>query len=130
VAEQPSLIISHDDFNKITALLSIAKREIVVFLEEELSRATLIPGDQIPSNVVTMGSEILFLDLDTNKEQTVTLVYPHEANIEDQKISILAPVGVGLIGLKIGQTIDFPLAGNRVRRIKILSVSNQKNKGS
>ncbi len=120
----PSLIITHDDFQKISTLLSFAKPEIVELLEEELGRAKLVPLTELPKDIVSMNSKVSFIDLDTNKEQEITLVYPHDANMEQNKLSILAPVGAALIGLKVGQTIDWPLSEKKTRRIKVISVSH------
>jgi regulator of nucleoside diphosphate kinase len=122
--KSPSLVISNEDFKKISALLLIAKPEIADLLEEELSRATLVPSTELPKDVVAMNSEVGFLDLDSGKEQTLTLTYPHEANIDMNKVSVLAPVGAALIGLKVGQTINWPVTEDKTRRIKVTSVSH------
>lgn len=128
MSESPSLVISQEDFQKITAILSNARFEIAELLEEELSRAQLVPADQIPADTVSMGSQVTFVDLDRNEEYTTTLVYPHESEIQQHKVSILAPVGAALIGLRVGQTINWPLKNMKVRRLKVTAVfpANQK----
>ncbi len=128
MSETPNLVMSQEDFNKISALLSGARLEIVELLEEELNRAQVVPKEQLPNDIVAMGSEVTFIDLDTNKEQTMTLVYPSESDIQTNKVSILAPVGAALIGLRIGQTIDWPLSEKKVRRIKVTAVASQYQK--
>lgn len=122
MGKSPSLIISEEDYHKISSLLLNIKTEIAELLEEELGRATLVPASELPDNVVSMNSEVSFVDLDTNKEQTVTLVYPNEADIEKSKISIFAPVGAALIGLQIGQSIDWPLPDGKDRHVKVISL--------
>lgn len=119
----PSLVISQEDFHQISALLSIAKTETAELLEEELGRAKLIPTEQLSNNIVSMNSGVTFLDLDTGKEQQMTLVYPHEANMETGRVSVLAPVGAALLGLSVGQEIDWPVRDKKIRRLKIVSVS-------
>lgn len=118
----PSLVISQEDFQKISFLLSDAGREVADLLEEELARAKLVPVGSLPADTVSMNCEVTFTDLDSGKEQRVTLVYPHEADIEFGRISILAPVGAALIGMRVGQEIEWPLSVGRSRRIKVLSV--------
>lgn len=118
----PSLVISQEDYTKISTLLSVSKAPIAEQLEEELDRAELVPSEELPQDIVAMNSQVTFVDLDTDKEQSVTLAYPHEANIEENKVSILAPVGAALIGLRVGQMIDWPIADGKVRRIKVVSV--------
>lgn len=123
MGKSPTLIISEEDYQKISSLLLNIKTEIAELLEEELGRATLVPASELPENVVSMNSEVTFIDLDTNKEQKVTLVYPNEADIEKRKISIFAPVGAALIGLRIGQSIDWPLPDGKSRRVKVTSLA-------
>lgn len=121
--DAPKLTIAFDDYQKISALLSFAKPEIADLLEEELARAKIVPASILPQYFVTMNSKVTFVDLDTNKISKVSLVYPHESNIEENKISILAPMGAALIGLKLGQTIEWPVSKDHVRRIKVIGVS-------
>ncbi|QLY26706.1 nucleoside diphosphate kinase regulator [Bdellovibrio sp. KM01] len=119
----PSLVISREDYEKISAILSFAKIEVAELLEEELGRAQLVSADQLENDVVAMNSTVTFTDLDSGKEQALTLSYPHDANMEMGKVSILAPVGAALIGLRVGQTIDWPLADGKVKRIRVVSVA-------
>jgi regulator of nucleoside diphosphate kinase len=119
----PSLVISREDYEKISAILSFAKIEVAELLEEELGRAQLVSADQLENDVVAMNSTVTFTDLDSGKEQALTLSYPNDANMEMGKVSILAPVGAALIGLRVGQTIDWPLADGKVKRIRVISVA-------
>lgn len=91
-------------------------------LEEELARATIVDSRDIPSDVVTMNSRVLFKDLDTGEELEFTLVYPWEADLERAKISILAPVGAALLGLRVGDEIDWPLPSGKIRSLRILNM--------
>lgn len=121
----PKLMMTESDFQKISALVMSTQTEISEMLEEELGRAAVVPSDQLPKDVVTMNSTVSFSDLDSGKKSVVTLVYPHEANIEENKVSILAPVGAALIGLRVGQIINWPLPQGKERRIKVESVLSQ-----
>lgn len=124
------LIISETDYQRISSLLRTAPDEIQELLQTELDRATVVPDDQLPEGVVTMNSTVTFLDLSTNKTNKVTLVYPHDANISENKISVLAPVGAALIGLRVGQTMKWPLPGGKERELKVVEVSREKAKVS
>lgn len=127
MSEAPPLVISQEDFEKITAILFNARFEIAELLEEELSRAKLVPASEVPADTVGMGSQVTFVDLDSNEEYTTTLVYPHESDIQQNKVSILAPIGAALIGLRVGQTINWPLKNMKVRRLKVTAVSFSAN---
>jgi regulator of nucleoside diphosphate kinase len=70
-----------------------------------------------------MGSRVTYRDETTGRVREVTLVYPEEANINLRRISILAPVGVGLIGLSVGQTIEFQTPTREKRSLTVLDVS-------
>ena len=122
---QDSLILTQADFQKLSSLLSSAQPEIAELLEEELGRATIVSNDKLPEDVVSMNATVSFQDLDTRKESVVTLVYPHEANIDENKISILAPVGSALIGLRVGQIINWPVPNGKEKRLKVISVLYQ-----
>jgi regulator of nucleoside diphosphate kinase len=84
-------------------------------LEQELSRAKLIASEKIPHNVVTMNSKVLLKDLDTGENMVYTLVYPPEANLMENKISVLAPVGTAIIGLREKDAIDWKIPDGLVR---------------
>lgn len=120
--ESPNLILTLADFQKLTSLIDTVSSETTELLQEELGRASIVAPEDLPEDVVSMNSKVRFQDLETGKETTVTLVYPHEANIEENKISILAPVGSALIGLRVGQVIQWPVPNDKKKQIKVLSV--------
>jgi regulator of nucleoside diphosphate kinase len=62
------------------------------------------------------------MELETGKESEVTLAYPSDANLEKGRVSILAPVGAALIGLRIGDEIEWPLPSGKHRTYRITSV--------
>lgn len=118
------LILTQSDFEKLNSLLDVAQPDIAELLKEELSRAEIVANDELPVDVVSMNSKVIFKDLDTDKESVVTLVYPQDANIDEGKISIFAPVGSALIGLRVGQVINWPLPNGKEKRIQVVSVSS------
>jgi regulator of nucleoside diphosphate kinase len=67
--------------------------------------------------------------LDTGEKSTVCLVYPLDANIEEMKISILSPVGMALIGLRVGGKIDWPLPGGNIKNLQVIAVSQPEKSG-
>ena len=93
-------------------------------LETELDRAVVVPRDELPADVVTMNSRVVFED-DTGRRRDVQLVFPWEAALERGRISILAPVGVALLGLSVGQVIDWPMPNGRTASLRIVSVLYQ-----
>lgn len=95
---------------------------IAAMLLEEIERAELHEPETLPESVVTLGSEVDFLDENTSQLRKVQLVLPAEANIALGKISILTPMGAALYGLVAGQSIDWPDLEGHERRIRIMRV--------
>ncbi len=117
-----SLIISKPDYLQLIKLIEQQDIPAAEALDIELSRADIVPRKDIPADAVAMGSQVTFVDLDSNEEKTISLVYPNEADVAQMKISILSPVGSALIGLRIGGNIDWPVPEGKVRRLKVISV--------
>ena len=94
-------------------------------LEAELDRAEVVAPADVPPEVVTMNSRVRFADGDTGEEYEATLVYPFDANADEWRISVLAPVGAALLGLSVGQFIDWPMPGGVTKRLRVISVPYQ-----
>lgn len=122
--EQPKLLITEKDYERIANILAHSE-EGNEFLEEELDRAQLVPSEAVPDDTVTMNSRILFTDVESGKESEVTLVYPKDADLEQGRVSVLAPIGSALIGVRVGQTIDWPLPNGRWKKLKVSKVIYQ-----
>ena len=78
-------------------------------LEAELKRARIVPAEDVPRDVVTMNSKVLLYDLDTREREVFTLVYPWQADADNYRISVLAPVGTAMIGCRVGDVIKWPV---------------------
>lgn len=90
------------------------------FLAREIERAEILPDARLLPGLVAMNSEVTFRDDISTQERTVTLVYPEAADVDAGKISILTPIGAALIGLSVGQTIEFQTPGGRWRSLTVL----------
>jgi len=93
------------------------------FLAREIERAEILPDARMLPGLVTMDSEVMFRDDISLQERSVTLVYPEAADVDAGKISILTPIGAALIGLSVGQTIEFQTPGGRWRSLTVLRVN-------
>ena len=125
----PALCITAEDMARLRTIVERAlegsRAAAAEQLELELDRARVVPQGQIPHDIVTMRSRILFEDLETGRRREATLVYPEEASMDQSKVSILAPVGLAVLGLKVGDTIQWPLPHARLARLRILEVLYQ-----
>jgi regulator of nucleoside diphosphate kinase len=94
-------------------------------LELELDRARVVSQREIPKDVMTMRSRAVFQNLQTGTRRELELVYPNEADPSAGKVSILAPVGLALLGLRAGDTIRWPMSKGRTARLKLLEILYQ-----
>lgn len=122
IKKDNSLIVSKLDYQQLIKLIEQEDTPAAEALDIELGRAELVDEKQLPADAVSMGSVVTFTDLDSQEEKTISLVYPHEADVTTMKISILSPVGSALIGLRIGGNIDWPVPQGKVRRLKVIAV--------
>ncbi|MDH1620982.1 nucleoside diphosphate kinase regulator [Pseudomonas chengduensis] len=93
-------------------------------LQAELDRAEVVGHDEVPAGVVTMNSRVHCREESSGKDYHLTLVYPQDAG-GDGKVSILAPVGSALLGLSVGQHIDWPVPGGKQLKLTLLEVEYQ-----
>lgn len=124
----PSLIISSRDFNRLEQLLdtpALRRHPAAIALMDELNRADVVAPEDIPDGVVTMHSTIECIDELHDETHTLTLVYPHEANVDQHRISVLAPAGSALLGLSVGQRIDWHASNGRELRLRVTAVRYQ-----
>lgn len=91
-------------------------------LLDEIGRANIHAVDSIPADVVTMHSKVEFIDEASGADRTIKLVYPRDADIAAGRVSILTPIGAGLIGLRTGQSILWPDRDGRERKLTIVKV--------
>jgi regulator of nucleoside diphosphate kinase len=123
--KRPEITVSTADLERLEGLLGELRGgapEIADGLRSELDRAKIVEPEDVPPDVVTMNSTVRFTDEETGREFERTLCYPHEATGGSDKVSILAPLGSALLGLAVGQSIDWPVPGGRTARIRILDV--------
>jgi regulator of nucleoside diphosphate kinase len=121
LANGDDLVISMDDYVRL--------REIVGDhdLADELDRAIVVPSDRIPRDVVTMNSRLIYADESAGTRREVELVFPNEADPLKGRVSVLAPVGCALLGLRVGQSIDWNLPNGHVHRLRVERVLCQPN---
>jgi len=96
--------------------------DLAAMLLTEIERAELHEASDIPRDVVTMNATIDFVDEASGATRTVQLVYPAEADIAAGRVSIMTPVGAGLIGLRQGQSILWPDRDGKQRNLTVTKV--------
>lgn len=125
-AGRPAIFISAAECDALSQLALSAERRhprSSAMLLAELDRAELRDPEQLPEQTVVMNSRIEFVDESTGARRTVRLVYPRDADIAEGRISILTPIGAGLIGMRAGSSIRWPDRDGRDRVLRIVSVT-------
>jgi RNA polymerase sigma-70 factor (ECF subfamily) len=113
------LLITDADLARLTLLAAPAE------LQREIGRATVIsPKVAGLVGVVTMNSRVLYTDETTGAKQLVNLVYPQDADGSGHCVSVVAPVGMALIGLSAGQAIEWDFPDGTRRRLRVDEVSH------
>lgn len=139
---QPSLVISSLDAQRLRHMLDGGAHDHlpgVDALSDEIDRATIVEPQQVPPDVVTMNSTVRFINDSTHQEFQLKLVYPEgiaarlpgeltklaQDEPPVQAVSVLAPVGSALLGLTVGQSIDWQIPGGKRLHLRILQVLRQ-----
>jgi regulator of nucleoside diphosphate kinase len=93
-------------------------------LTEELHRAVIVDPKDVAGDVITMNSRAEIRDLESGETVAFTLVFPSEANIDEEKISVLAPIGAGMLGYRVGDEFEWNVPDG-VRHMKVTKVHYQ-----
>lgn len=108
-----TIYITEYDVQRLRELLADAKgagyrgRDDLRNLEAELNRGKLVVPKDVPGDVITMNSRVCLVDLDTGEETIYTLVFPKDADISQNKISVLAPIGTAMLGYRVGDSFEW-----------------------
>ena len=118
----PAITVTAQDAMRLARLVDdpfqIRDRQ-VAFLASELDRANVVDPADIPEGVVTMRSLVEFWKGDSGRLSRAMLVYPAEASVSEDKISILTPIGTALLGLSEGQSMPYEGIDGRIRRLSV-----------
>jgi regulator of nucleoside diphosphate kinase len=118
--------MDHERLRKLIQTWSDSRdRDAAEALADELDRAEVVPAERVTGSIVTMNSRVVFRDEESGETREVSLVYPKDSNAEVGRLSVLSPVGSALLGLSVGQTIDWPLPRGRLKRIRVVEIVYQ-----
>lgn len=122
----PPITISRNDLGRLKRLINspgIRDTDAAQALDDELERAEVVDPEKLPPNVVTMNSRVRLRERRSGREHELTLVYPSDAG--EDRVSVLAPVGSALLGLSVGQDIEWPLPDGRIAQFEVLEILYQ-----
>lgn len=122
---KPQIHLTEADYDIVAGLalgLEARDPELSAQILDEINRARLHAPDKLPKTVVTLNSEVEFLDMASGTSRRVSLVLPGEADIDAGRVSVMTSVGAGLIGVGVGGEISWPYPDGRPRTLRILEV--------
>lgn len=112
-----NIYITDADMKRLRPLVEEMKnsRDDLRMLQRELERAHIVVPEEVPPRVVTMNSKVRVRDVVADEVETYTLVFPDQANIELNKISVIAPIGTAMLGQQVGDEFVWQVPGGPVR---------------
>jgi len=127
--KEQEITLTQLDHMRLSSLLNMQENiphhlheEELEELQVEIDRARIKDSDEIPCDLITMNSHFTYLDVTHGKAGEMTIVYPKFSNTLDHKISVLAPLGIAMLGLREGEEIDWKFPDGQVRKLRILKI--------
>jgi regulator of nucleoside diphosphate kinase len=130
--EGSALTISTFDKQRLSRLLDALdgteeERDEIKDLEREIERGSVVRPEDMPADVVTMNSAVRVTDVESGETNVYTIVFPGQADYEKGRISILAPLGIALLGYRVGAIVDWNMPRG-IRRLRIDEIVYQPEK--
>lgn len=119
-----NIIITNTDLERLLPVVDQHDTPASDSLASELHRAEVVDQRAVPANVVTMNSEVVYEDCASGVQRRVTLVFPKDADAGRGHISVLAPIGSALLGLRTGQTIEWQVPRG-TKQLRVLEIRYQ-----
>lgn len=123
---RPTIFVLEDELELLASLVDgdLATRfpAETDALRGELERAVVLRIDRLSDVFVKMHSTVEYLDVPSGRRNSVTIVWPWESDPLHARISVLAPLGTALIGLRVGDTITWQTPMGRSHTWQVLDV--------
>jgi transcription elongation factor GreA len=86
-----------------------------------LRELSMVDMARIPRDRVGLGSTVTVLDLNKDEEITYSLVTSEDADVAQGRISTTSPIGRGLIGKKVGDTVKVQIPDG-IREMEVIQL--------
>jgi regulator of nucleoside diphosphate kinase len=121
---KPSVYVTESEFERLSNLAESNRSSGAALLGDELVRAIVLKDGEFPRDFVRLGSFVEFTDLMTGRTRRVQIVLPDDADIDQDRLSVLTPVGAALIGLTAGASIGLSTDDGRAHVLQVASVES------
>ena len=122
---RPIPIVDESHYSRLLELALSARKSLPGLADrllEEVERAEVKVSSEIPAGVVRIGSWVTYGDEGIGASNTIQLVYPDAADVNLRRISVLTPDGAALLGLSVGQSIEWEMNDGRRKKLTVLDV--------
>lgn len=121
----PAIVIASRDYPRLAALAESAAHsapQVGEYLARELARASIVDDALLDAGAIRPGSTATYVESADDTPRTVKLVWPLDANVARDRISVISLVGAALLGMRAGQSIEWPDPLGGVRALHVLEV--------
>lgn len=120
---KPGVYVAEADYEQLANLSRSSATLGATILAQELDRAVVVQADELPQRFVRLGSSVAYRDLLSGRSRTVQVVVPEAADIDENRLSVLSPVGAALIGLCEGASFSWTTDDGRPRVLVVERVA-------
>jgi transcription elongation factor GreA len=89
--------------------------------EAKLAKVRIIEDENIPGDKIFIGAIVTLKDLDTKEDLRYMLVSPEEASYEENKLSILSPIGRAMMGHSACEELNIKVPAG-ILRYKVIKI--------
>ena len=123
-----TIVVTETDEARLRALLKERRHAedaaLVRCLEAELAYAAIVAPHLVAPDVVTMNSCVVYESDRKGPCSKVRLVYPGDTHSR-RGVSVLTPLGIALLGARLGQTVMWSLPNRQIRRLRVIALPYQ-----
>lgn len=123
-SRKPFVYVTESEYERLSNLAEAHDTRGSALLAEELLRAIVLKDGEFPRDFVRLRSFVKFTDLATGKTRRVQIVSPDEADIDQDRLSVITPVGAALLGLTAGDSIGLSTEDGRPHALRIVTVES------
>lgn len=126
-----SIVLTEADRARLSQVLDVSHSfgdekmgQCIRELNTDLESATIVESKDIPDDVITMNSRVVLRDVASGDEEEWVLCFPHQADIYENKLSVLAPMGIAMLGSQPGDVIEWETPRG-IAKAEIVKISYQ-----
>lgn len=126
-ADLPGIVITAGDYDRLVDLTGSPEQlspGVADYFARELGRARVVPDREFDPRAARVGSRVTYGDDQSGRRRSVTLVWPERADVQSNRISVLTSIGAALLGLRGGQSIDWPSPLGGSHTLTVFEVDN------